>query len=128
MVVFIGIPKRGNKVHHSQDGYKRLDCFHSLSVGIFNLGGTILCFRRIRFLFRLILIDDGSVFLDIMSELKMFLGEGGWRFQRLAISDCPAVPAFGNGNIKIDICFEDEAILKTCLKRKIFFVCKISLF
>ena len=122
MVVFIGIPKRGNKVHHSQDGYKRLDCFHSLSVGIFNLGGTILCFRRIRFLFRLILIDDGSVFLDIMSELNV-LGGG-----RLAISECPAVPAFGNGNIKIDICFEDEAILKICLMRKILFVCKISLF
>ena len=58
---------------------------------------------------RLILIDDGSVFLNIMSELNVIWG-------RLAISDCifPVFPslchaAFGDGNIKIDICFEDEA-------------------
>ena len=60
---------------------------------------------------RLILIDDGSVFLNIMSELNVIWG-------RLAISDC-IFPVFSLSCatqilatvifIKIDICFEDEA-------------------
>ena len=83
-MVFIGIPKRGNKVHHSQDGYKRLDHFHGFSISsrrYLSLGGIIFQKDQIRFLFRLNLVDDGSVFFDIMSDWNVFWG-------RLAISDC----------------------------------------
>ena len=53
----------------------------SLSVHVGICIWAVQYFRRIRFLLRLILIDDGSVFLNIMSELNVIWG-------RLAISDC----------------------------------------